>query len=94
MPLTPKWGIINRNEPQKALQASCGRASEESFEDFVRLAEQFGFRLSRVSGSHHIMVNGAIGEILTLQGDKNGQAKPYQIRQLLDLVSQYRLEME
>ncbi|MFN3491578.1 MAG: type II toxin-antitoxin system HicA family toxin, partial [Anaerolineales bacterium] len=25
-----------------------------SFNDFVSLVEEFGFRLSRVSGSHHI----------------------------------------
>jgi len=52
------------------------------FDDLVAVVEAFGFRLSRVSGSHHIFVHDAIPELLNLQ-NRAGQAKPYQIRQFL-----------
>jgi len=57
------------------------------------LAEAFGFRLSRVRGSHHIYEHSRIPEMLNLQDDK-GKAKPYQVQQFLTLVEQYDLEME
>jgi hypothetical protein len=63
------------------------------FEDVRRLVEAFGFRLTRVSGSHHIFVHPAISELLNLQ-ELNGEAKPYQVRQFLRLVEQYNLKLE
>ena len=58
----------------------------------VKLAENFGFRLSRSSGSHHIFVHPAAKELLNLQ-EVRGKAKPYQIGQFLKLVEKYNLEM-
>jgi len=58
-----------------------------------RLVESFGFELRRTSGSHHIFVHPDVPELLNLQ-EVRGQAKPYQIRQLLDLVERYNLELE
>jgi predicted RNA binding protein YcfA (HicA-like mRNA interferase family) len=49
------------------------------------LAESYGFRLSRVRGSHHIFVHPNVPEQLNLQNVK-GKAKLYQTRQLLKLV--------
>lgn len=59
----------------------------------TRLAEAFGFRLSRVSGSHHIFTHPGIPELVNLQ-NVHGQAKPYQIRQLMKLVERYDLKLE
>jgi predicted RNA binding protein YcfA (HicA-like mRNA interferase family) len=64
-----------------------------AFEDFVRLVEGFGFRLSRVSGSHHIFVHGSVRELVNLQNVK-GQVKPYQVKQVMELIERYNLEME
>lgn len=64
-----------------------------AFNDFVALVEAFGFRLSRINGSHHIFVHSDIPELLNLQ-DVRGQAKPYQIGQFLKLIEKYDLEME
>jgi len=63
------------------------------FSEARLLAESFGFRLARVNGSHHIYVHPQIAELLNLQ-DVDGQAKPYQIRQLLRLVERYNLKLE
>ncbi|NIA21784.1 MAG: type II toxin-antitoxin system HicA family toxin [Anaerolineaceae bacterium] len=53
----------------------------------------FGFRLERVSGSHHILVRPGIREIINVQNVR-GQAKPYQIRQFLRVVERYNLSLE
>ena len=59
----------------------------------LRLAWGFGFRLARVSGSHHILVHPDVPELANLQ-DVGGEAKPYQIRQFLRLVERYNLKLE
>jgi predicted RNA binding protein YcfA (HicA-like mRNA interferase family) len=63
------------------------------FDDVVIVVEAFGFRLSRVNGSHHIFVYDGIPKLLNLQ-DQEGKAKPYQIRQFLALIEEYDLGME
>jgi len=52
-----------------------------------------GFRMQRTSGSHHIFVHPGLPELLNLQ-EVRGEAKPYQIRQLLRLVERYNLRLE
>jgi predicted RNA binding protein YcfA (HicA-like mRNA interferase family) len=59
----------------------------------IGLAEGFGFRLTRVTGSHHILAHPGITELINLQEVK-GEAKPYQIRQFLRLVERYNLALE
>jgi len=63
------------------------------FDDVVTVIESFGFRLSRVSGSHHIFAHDNIPKLLNLQ-NRAGKAKPYQIRQFLALMEEYDLTME
>lgn len=63
------------------------------FKDVSKLAEAFGFRLDRVSGSHHIFVHADVPELLNLQ-NVGGNAKVYQVRQLLSLVEKYGLKLE
>ena len=62
------------------------------FSELRSLAEAAGFRLSRVSGSHHIFVHPGVPELLNLQ-EVAGKAKPYQIRQLLRLMERYNLSL-
>jgi hypothetical protein len=56
------------------------------------LVEAFGFRLSRVSGSHHIFIHPGVREMINLQ-EVNGKAKPYQVQQFLHPVERYNLEL-
>ena len=46
-----------------------------------------------IHGSHHIYVHADIPELVNLQ-NVNGQAKPYQVKQLLRLIERYNLQME
>jgi predicted RNA binding protein YcfA (HicA-like mRNA interferase family) len=64
-----------------------------AFADMRSLVEDLGFELRRVSGSHHIFAHPDIPELLNLQ-DARGQAKPYQVRQLLRLIERYDLKLE
>lgn len=82
---------VNRRRLLARLLA--GALQNVAFADLANLAEGFGFRLSRSSGSHHVFVRPGIPELLNLQ-DVRGQAKPYQIRQFLRLVERHNLHLE
>lgn len=77
---------------EKLLQKILNNPQNVRFRAMVTLVEAFGFRLSRVKGSHHIFVHPQIQELVNLQNVK-GQAKPYQVRQFLKLVEKYNLEL-
>ncbi len=72
---------------------SEGQLKNIAFGDIISIVEGFGFRLDRVSGSHHIFVHEAIPELVNLQ-EVRGEAKPYQIRQFLRLIERYNLGLE
>lgn len=76
----------------KLLKRALAGSKNFRFEELVTLVEAFGFRLSRIQGSHHIFVHAGIPELLNLQ-NVEGQAKPYQIRQFLRLVERYNLSL-
>ena len=78
---------------RKLLQKVLSRSKNVQFNEMVTLVEAFGFRLSRVRGSHHIFVHPRVQELVNLQ-DVSGKAKPYQIRQFLRLVERYNLTLE
>ena len=63
------------------------------FGDACDLAEGLGFELVRTKGSHHVFAHPEIPELLNLQ-NVNGEAKPYQLRQLFRLVRGYALHLE
>jgi predicted RNA binding protein YcfA (HicA-like mRNA interferase family) len=78
---------------RRLLQKLLSGSKNIRFAEAVAWAEAFGFRLSRVHGSHHIDVHANVPELLNLQNVK-GQAKPYQIKQLLRLIERYNLALE
>jgi predicted RNA binding protein YcfA (HicA-like mRNA interferase family) len=80
-------------QKQKLLRKLLTGSNNIAFNDMVAIVEAFGFQLSRVNGSHHIFENAEISEQLNLQ-NKKGKAKPYQIKQFLQLVEQYNLTLE
>ena len=52
-----------------------------------------GFRLARTEGSRRTFRHADISELLNLQ-EVGGDAKPYQLRQLLRLVERYNLQLK
>jgi len=77
----------------KLLQKLLSSSKNIRFSEAVAGAEMFGFRLQRINGSHHIFAQPEVSELVNLQ-DVNGKAKPYQVKQLLQLVERYDLKME
>jgi predicted RNA binding protein YcfA (HicA-like mRNA interferase family) len=78
---------------RKLLAKALTGSKNLRFTDAVRLAKAFGFQLSRVRGSHHVFFHPTLRELVNLQ-EVGGKAKPYQIRQLLDLVERYNLQLD
>jgi hypothetical protein len=61
---------------RKLLQKLLASPTNARFRDVCSLVEGFGFRLDRVSGSHHVFVHPAVAELVNLQ-EVRGEAKPY-----------------
>jgi len=78
---------------QKLLAKALAGSKNLRFTEAVALAKAFGYRLSRTKGSHHIFVHSRIKVLVNLQ-EVDGKAKPYQVRQLLDIVERYNLTFE
>lgn len=64
-----------------------------SFRELIELAEAFGFRHKRTSGSHQIYAHSGVSAMLNFQPARDGSAKRYQIRQLVTLIEQYGLRL-
>jgi hypothetical protein len=79
--------------PRKILGKVLASPANIRFVEMQRLVEAFGFRLLRVSASHHIYGRAGMTEQLNFQ-EVRGKAKPYQIRQFLKLVERYNLGMK
>jgi predicted RNA binding protein YcfA (HicA-like mRNA interferase family) len=62
-----------------------------SFRDFERLLVAFGFSHRRTVGSHRHYRHPQVPSILTVNAGKD--AKRYQVRELLDIVAEYRLSL-
>lgn len=78
---------------KKLLRKAIASPANLRFAEALVLAQAFGFALSRVRGSHHILTHSELPELLNMQ-DVGGKAKSYQIRQLLRLVERYNLKLE
>ena len=77
---------------RKLLKKILAGSKNIRFDDMVSLIEAFGFRRARTSGSHHIFEHPDVPELVNIQNAK-GKPKPYQIRQFLELLEQYNLEL-
>jgi len=78
---------------RKLLQKLLSGSKNIRFSEAVTCAEMFVFKLDRIIGSYHIFLHPDVPELLNLQNVK-GQAKPYQIKQLLQIIERYNLQME
>ncbi len=65
-------------------------ASAIRFNELCSLLRHLRFE-ERVRGSHHIFSRAGVAEILNLQPRADGSAKPYQVRQVRDVLVRYDL---
>ena len=59
------------------------------FDGLCNLSQRLGFQM-RVRGSHHIFSRAGVEEILNLQ-PKGGNSKPYQVKQVRNVILKYKL---
>lgn len=71
-----------------------GQIANVAFSDLTRLVDVLGFELDRTRGSHRLYRHPLTVVRLNLQPLKSGDAKPYQVRQLVRLIQQYSLNLE
>lgn len=64
--------------------------SNIDFSDLRKLLDIFGFS-ERIKGSHHIFTKSELEEIINIQ-EINGKAKPYQVKQVRNLILKYQLK--
>ncbi len=60
-----------------------------AFSELCQILHHLGFE-ERMRGSHHIFFKAGVDEILNLQ-PKQSQAKPYQVKQVRELIVKYGL---
>jgi hypothetical protein len=63
------------------------------FEDLKRVLTSLGFDC-RIKGDHHILSKDGIAEIVNLQPLKDGKSKPYQVKQVRNMILKYKLHRE
>ena len=62
------------------------------FDGLCALLLRLGFD-ERIRGDHHIFTMDRVEEILNLQ-PSSGKGKPYQVKQVRDVILRYRLRLE
>ena len=77
----------------KLLRKALSGTKNFRFAELCQLAVAVGYRLDRVHGSHHIFVHPKASRPLNIQ-NVHGQAKPYQVRQLLRDIEEFNLQLE
>jgi predicted RNA binding protein YcfA (HicA-like mRNA interferase family) len=79
---------------RKLLERVRNNPRDVRFTDLEVLIEAFGYTLNRTTGSHRIFEHRDAPIGLTVQPDRNGKAKPYQVREFLRDVDRYGLSLE
>lgn len=73
----------------KLLEKATNSPKNLKFEDLCALAECYGWVFQRQCGSHHIYLHtdlgSGVGSMMNFQ-PRDGQAKPTQVKQLLDAI--------
>jgi hypothetical protein len=72
----------------KRLQEARANIQSLRFANLCALAECFGWTFVRQSGSHQLYKRNGSTLLMNFQEDRNGRAKPYQVRQLLAAIDQ------
>ena len=63
------------------------------FSELRKLVLSLGFK-ERIKGDHHIYSKTGIIEIINIQPLNNGKAKPYQVKQIRNLIHKYKLNKD
>jgi predicted RNA binding protein YcfA (HicA-like mRNA interferase family) len=81
---------MNSRKANQEVEEWRTNRSDIRFDRFCAVIEHFGFKCRGGKGSHKVYVRDGVVENLSVQEVKS-KAKPYQIRQFIDLVDRYNL---
>jgi len=79
---------MNEKILEKVLRGTSDANIE--FSDLCKLLFSLGFQ-ERIRGSHHIYFKSGIEEIVNIQ-PAGAKAKPYQVKQVRNIILKYKLE--
>lgn len=82
------------SKKDKRLARCRNNPSNVSFDELVALLGSLGFVRDRTQGSHLIFVHARADVPFVNLQRVAGMAKPYQVRQVLELVDKYSLEVQ
>jgi hypothetical protein len=82
------------SRPKKTLEKVLRATSDANiaFEDLCGLLDYLDFEV-RIKGSHHLFTKDGVEEILNLQPRRGGEAKPYQVKQVREVIQRYGLAL-
>jgi hypothetical protein len=84
----PSPGFHVSKREKALMRLLSGKADRDfRFDELTMILGWLGFS-RRVRGDHHIMTHASIPEIINIQ-PVGGSAKPYQVKQVRDIVSKY-----
>jgi hypothetical protein len=85
-------GPLNgQREKLKEKLLSAQHDNNFDFDDLCTLVQQLGFTERKTKGSHRIFYREGVDEIINLQQSKDRNAKPYQVKQVREIVTGYNL---
>jgi predicted RNA binding protein YcfA (HicA-like mRNA interferase family) len=77
---------------EKLIASMRASPSNTRFRELCGLVVRLGFEFRGTTGSHRIYRHTTKRELfINLQSDSGGKAKPYQVRQVLDLIDGHHL---
>jgi hypothetical protein len=83
--------IMNKDLLEKVLSGLSDKNIR--FDELKKLVTDLSFDC-RIKGDHHIFSKTGVAEIINLQPLKGGKAKPYQVKQVRQLILKHKLHKE
>jgi hypothetical protein len=83
---------MTRHEKLLKRLLSARADTDIAFDDLCSLLRRLGFD-QRIRGGHHIFSKSGIEEIINIQ-PANAKVKPYQVKQVRNLIRKYHLDEE
>ena len=83
------------SKAEKLFDKLIGGRSDANFpfDDLCYVLERAGFQSRHGRGSHRIYSKDGVVEIINIQ-PRNGKAKPYQVKQVRELLLKYKIDIE
>ncbi|HKP02621.1 MAG TPA: type II toxin-antitoxin system HicA family toxin [Chthoniobacterales bacterium] len=83
------------SKAEKLVAKILGGTSDKNFDfaDLCYILERAGFQMRWGKGSHRIYFREGVVEIINVQ-PRNGKAKPYQVKQVREVLLKYKIDVE